>query len=68
MTTIDSPWVTTVQVTKYLKISINSFAKQRDLFSLGEHYILIHPKNPRSPKRWHLPKVEAAYKAAQFIK
>ena len=67
MTTIDSPWVTTVQVTKYLKISMNSFSKQRDLFSKGEHYILIHPKNPRSPKRWHLPKVEAAYKAAQFI-
>ena len=68
MTTIDSPWVTTVQVCKYLKISNGSFSKQIDLFSLGEHYFLIHPKNPRSPKRWHLPKVEAAYKAAQFIK
>ena len=65
---MDSPWVTTVQITKYLKISSGSFAKQIDLFSLGEHYIRIYPKNPRSPKRCHLPKVEAAYKAAQFIK
>ena len=65
---MDSPWVTTVQVCKYLKISSGSFSKQIDLFSLGEHYIKIYPKNPRSPKRWHLPKVVDAYKAAQFIK
>ena len=65
---MDSPWVTTVQVAKYLKISTGSFAKQRDLFKKGEHYFRIYPKNPKSPLRWHLPKVEAAYKAAQFIK
>ena len=53
-----SPWVTTVQMTKYLKISRSTFDRMRDSFSKGTHYIEINPNNPRSPLRWHLPKVE----------
>ena len=57
--------MTTKEILKYFKISSSSFIRSRDLFSLGEHYIRINPKNPRSPLRWHLPKVVAAYRAAQ---
>tara|TARA_Y100001968_G_C19024778_1_gene556901 strand:+ start:350 stop:544 length:195 start_codon:yes stop_codon:yes gene_type:complete len=64
---MDSPWVTTDQLTKYLKISRSTLDRNLDLFSKGEHYIRIFPKNPKSPYRWHLPKAVKAFKAAQFI-
>ena len=40
---MDSPWVTTVQMTKYLKISRSTFDRMRDSFSKGTHYIEINP-------------------------
>ena len=64
---MDSPWVTTVQLTKYLKISRSTLDRNIDLFSKGEHYFKLYPKNPRSPYRWHLPKAVQAFKAAQFM-
>ena len=55
---MDSPWVTTVELLKYLRCSRTVLEKNKDQFSYGVHWRRVNPKMPQSKILYHLPKVE----------
>ena len=58
MTTFDSPWVTTKELLKYMRISRQTLMRRIESFKKGTDYRDINPANPKSPKVWHLQKCE----------
>ena len=55
---MDSPWVTTEELAKYLNCSTKTISRNKDRFSIGKHYRKLNPSKKTSKILWHLPKVE----------
>tara|TARA_B100000945_G_C19842616_1_gene350147 strand:+ start:142 stop:309 length:168 start_codon:yes stop_codon:yes gene_type:complete len=43
-----SPWLTTEEITKYLKLSRRTLSKHMKYLNYGNHYICKYARNPRS--------------------
>ena len=60
--TLESPWRTTSEVTKYLKVARQTLNRNMDRFSYGVHYFRKDPGNKNSQIIWHLQNVEKFFR------
>tara|TARA_R100001443_G_scaffold111497_1_gene124299 strand:+ start:448 stop:639 length:192 start_codon:yes stop_codon:yes gene_type:complete len=56
-----SPWVTTEELANYLRCSVSTINRNKDMFSYGIHYRKLNPSKKTSKILWHLQKVEAVF-------
>ena len=60
--TKNSPWVTTTEVTEYLKVARRTLNRNMDRMSYGVHFFRKDPGNKNSKIVWHLINVEKFFR------
>ena len=58
LTTIESPWKTTKEISEYLRTSRQTLNRHIARFNYGHHYYRVDPSNNKSKILWHQKRVE----------